>query len=187
MANPNEIVIGAAGRVYVAPVGTSVPNDPTTPLSGSFIELGLVSSDGCTIAADRSLADVMCWSSAYPARKIVESASGSASFTLQQWNADNVTLAFGGGTVTEPTPGAYRYSPPSASEIDERCMVVEWADGDRTFRFVIPRGMVSDSIEVKLTRTGAADLPVKFACLGSDNSDVWYLQTDDPAFQPAGS
>jgi hypothetical protein len=184
--NSDEVVVGAAGRVYVAPTGTALPTDPTTPLAGSFVDLGYV-AEGVTISYSRSFEDVGAWQSAFPIRKIGTGFDASASFTLRQWNSDTVSLAFGGGTVTEDDPGVYTYTPPAVSDVDERACVIEWQDGSRSYRWVIARCTVSEGIETQLVRTAAADLPITLAVLGAATGEPWYLVTDDPALAPAGS
>jgi hypothetical protein len=84
------------------------------------------------------------------------------------------------------------YVPPSPELIDERSVVIDWQDGEKSYRLYIPRGIVSENVEVNLTRSGAADLPITFAATdpGSDESgplDIYTLFTDDPAFAAVGS
>jgi len=42
-------------------------------------------------------------------------------------------------------------------------------------------------VETSIVRTGAADLPITLNVLEDDNGDTWYLMSDDPALEPAGS
>jgi hypothetical protein len=183
----DEVIVGASGRIYVAPVGTTLPTTPTSNLDPAFVDLGYTSEDGVTISFAKNSEDINVWQSAFPVRKIGTGFEASASFTLRQWNAETIALAFGGGTVAETSTGVYTYTPPDVSDIDERCAVIEWADGNRSYRWVIARCTVSEGVETNLVRSGAADLPITLAVLGADNEDPWYLTTDDPSFEPAGS
>lgn len=90
------------------------------------------------------------------------------------------------GTLVEGAAAAgsdYIYSPPLPGEdIDYRSMVVEWSDGSRDNRIVIERGMVSGEVEVDLTRTAAAGLPISFSALPASGSDLpWQFLSNDPA------
>jgi hypothetical protein len=183
----DEVVVGASGRVYVAPVGTTLPSTPTSSLDSAFVDLGYTSEDGVTLNFAKNSEDINVWQSAFPVRKIGTGFEASAAFTLRQWNAETISLAFGGGTVAETSTGVYTYTPPDVSEMDERAAVIEWQDGTKSYRWVIARCTVSEGVETNLVRTGAADLPIALAVLGDDAGDPWYLVTDDPSFEPAGS
>jgi hypothetical protein len=186
-ANSDQVVVGAAGRVYVAPVGTTLPTSPTATLDSAFADLGYVSEEGVTLAFAVTTEDVIAWQTSFPIRRIGTGFEGSASFTLLQFNADTVAVAFGGGAVTEPTPGVYKYTPPAASDVAEYAAVIEWADGLKDYRWVINRCTVSDGVETNIVRNAAASLPISLSVLGDDGQDPWYLLTNDPALAPAGS
>lgn len=102
--------------------------------------------------------------------------------TMRQWNAETLILALGGGTVTEST-GIYTYEPPAPGSIDERAVIVDWNDGDRNYRLIVRRAVVSDAVETQLQRGAAADLPVTFTVLGNQTGDsAFILLSDDEAF-----
>lgn len=183
--DPNEIVVGANGSVYVAPVGSTEPATISAALDAAFIELGYTDEDGVTFSDGKTIEDIRVWQSFYPVRKLVTERESSVSFNLMQWNKTTVPLAFGGGAVTEDAVGEYRYTPPAPETLDERAMIVEWLDGLYTYRLVIPRGTVEDAVETELVRTNAAALPITFGVTGVEGNDAWYLLTDDPELNPA--
>jgi hypothetical protein len=49
------------GAIFVAPAGTAVPTDATTPLSNAFVGLGYVSEDGLTNTVETDTNDVNAW------------------------------------------------------------------------------------------------------------------------------
>ena len=187
MNNPDQITVGANGRVYVAPVGTAAPASISAAPSATWDELGYINEDGVTFTDSKTIEPINVWQSFYPARRIMTAKDANAAFALMQWNGDTFPLAFGGGAITEDAAGEYRYTPPAPGAIDERAMIVEWEDGDKSYRLVIPRGMVTDDVETQLVRTEVGELPIVFGVNGDEGVDPWYLQTDDPAFAPAGS
>jgi hypothetical protein len=167
MAAPNagNIVVAGVGHVYVAPVlSTTLPVDIATALNAAWIELGFTTEDGVQRTDGRSMDEVNTWQSFYPSRRIVTAKTGGVSFTMREYNPDTVALAFGGGTVTKVTgPPAYAaYTPPAPEVIDFRQLLVVYQDGADIFRYVIPRGMVTNEVQSNLTRTSALDLPVTF-------------------------
>lgn len=185
--NVEEIVVGANGSIYSALPGSPLPGSILEPLDteAGWVDLGYASEDGVTWTDGKSMTPIRAWQSFYDLRRIVESREGTASFALMQWNPDTVKLAYGGGDFTEPAAGAYRYHPPAPSDLGETMLAIEWQDGDKDYRLVLPRGNVSDNVETNIVRTEAGMLPITYALLGSDDSDPWYFDTNDPAF--AGS
>lgn len=176
-----EIRVAGTGRVYVSLQDPDIPvTAPTTlaALNEKWFDLGYTSDDGVTLGLDRTSKKVTAWQSRRPVRIYYVDQAESVKFDLLQWNEETLRLAFGGGAVTEPTPGVYRYDFPNPEATDERALVVDWFDGDYTYRFVAPKGQVSDKTETKLTRNDAAGLPVMFDVI----STAPYIITNDPAF-----
>lgn len=184
---PDEVVVGANGRILVAPVGTAAPVDITADPSATWVELGYASDEGVTFTVGKEIEDVNAWQSFFPIRKIVTAMSGELAFELAQWNRDTVPLAFGGGLVTEPSAGAYHYEPPEPGTVDERALILEFEDGAKSYRIVVPRGMVTEDVETEINKAPNSVLPITFAALGEAGVAPWYLDTDDPAFEPVGS
>lgn len=188
MANDaDNIIIGANGKVSVAPVGTALPATIDAALNAAFKEVGFLSEDGVTPTSSKTIEGVPVWQSIYHARRFVTEAEFRLAMVLREWNPITVPLAFGGGEVVESPEdsGSYRYDPPDASAIDERAMVVDYVDGDYNYRFVVARGNVSEDVETQIARAGASDLPITFAALGQTGVLPWYWLTDNPAFAPA--
>lgn len=182
----DQILVGANGSIHVAPLATAAPASEIAAYGVGWVEIGYADDNGVTITENRTLKDIMVWQLFYPARKIVTARSFQAKFALRQWNLDTVPLAFGGGAVTEVTSGHYKYTPPSPETIDERALGIDWVDGARHYRLIIPRGLVSDNVDSKVARDDAANLPITFSVVGDDAGGApWYLLTDDPAFEAA--
>jgi hypothetical protein len=178
-----EVVVGANGDVYVAPVGTNVPADVDDPLDPAFSEaLGFVSEDGVTATDGKTTTNIGAWQSFYPLRTIVTERNFTVAFVLRQWNQDTVSLAFGGGTF-EATGSFTKYTPPDPSILDERVLIVDWADGDDDYRLVVPRCIVSEDVASQITRTNAADLPITMTVLApAEGDDPWFLFTNAVRF-----
>lgn len=179
----NELVVAANGSIHVGPVGTSVPEDPTDALTG-FTELGYVTEDGVTFGRGVTVQDFRAWQKRLPVRHSVTEEEMTASFALEQWNEDNFDFAFGGGEVTEPEPGIFRYDFPSGDDaLDERALVIRWADGDKHYQLAFERGNVTDEVEVQLARTDLSVLPIGYKALSGDDDTIGvFFTTDDPAF-----
>jgi hypothetical protein len=182
--NAAEVRIAGNGGLYVAPVGTALPTDPTEALNAAFIELGYSSEDGVTMTPARTIEKIKAWQSRQPVRTSVTEESITISTSLMQWNESTIAMFFGGGSVAVAS-GVYTYTPPAAGEIDERALVLEWIDGEYTYRLVSERAAASELGEVQLTSTAAAMLPITLELLaptGDVLTTPFIIITDDPAF-----
>ena len=184
----SEVVVGANGSVFTAPFGTALPTNVATALNAGFTEHGYVSEDGVTFRDEKEIEDIEAWQSFYAIRKVVASKTSGVEFVLRQFNPDNAALAFGGGDV-DVASGVATYTPPGPGEIDERSTVVEWLDGDSTFRLVVPKAIVTGEVESNLVRTAAADLPIALEATpsgapveGDPETFAFYLVSDHPAW-----
>lgn len=185
----NELVVAGTGQIYVAPVGTALPTTPTASLNAAFFGLGYTTEDGVTFTGTPTITDFNAWQSQQAVRRERVGQEIQAAFQLEQWNEQSVPLAFGGGSVTNPSGSIYRYVFPEAgAALDERAMVIDVQDGTRHIRFVIARGNVTDSVETQFRRTELAVLPITFKALQpTDGSDTCAVLFDDAAAFAAGS
>lgn len=182
-----DLVVAANGRVYVAPTTASLPTSESSSLDSDFVDLGYLTDAGLTVSPSMTVESVQPWQSFYSVREIVTARELTIGMELLQFNADTTVLAFGGGVVTEESPGHFKLVPPSPETIDKRSAVVDWQDGDKKYRLVVPVCMVSEGGEFTLARTAPATLAVTLKALGVDNEEPWVLYTDDVAFTPSGS
>ena len=108
----------------------------------------------------------------------------SAAFSLEQWNADTLKVAAGGGTVSTAGTGS-KFTPHAAGTVAEWTVIIDIVDGTITDRYVIPKAMTVSGLETALNRTDLAELAVELEALGVDGDDPWYMFTSDTtAFAP---
>lgn len=181
----NAVVIAGSGAVHVAPVGTALPTDSTTALNSAFIDLGYINDDGATFRDEKTKEPITSWQTFYAIKYVVTDASAELEFVLQQWDKNTVPLAFGGGTVTAPTAGNFRYEPPDPEDIDERALVLSWNYDSAVFRLVVPKVMVTSGVESQLTKAQAAELPITVGVVGTDGAKPWLLYTTHSSLNPA--
>ena len=192
----DEIRIAGTFSVFAAPEGTVVADevpadrdayDLDNGLDAAFIEVGFTSPDGSKFTDSKTVVKIPVHQRFRAPRTIVTERSTMADFVMRQFNADNVPLAFGGGAVTEPTAGTYKYTPPAVEDLDYRVYVLDTIDGDIIYRYVIKRGMVSSNTETQMSRTAASDLPITIEADEPTEGQAWYLLSNDPAMAPTGS
>lgn len=173
--------VGANGTIRVAPVGTAIPDHIDDPFDPAWVDIGYADEDGVAVTDGKTIEAIKAWQSFYPLRRIITERDMMFVFKLLQFAGPQVEFAFGGGSV-EARDSGYRYTPPSPSELDERALAVDWADGDFAYRWVLLRGTVTENVETTLARTDAAKLPITFSLLGEDGTDPWFLDTNDESF-----
>lgn len=189
MANDaSEIVVGANGRVLVAPISADMPDDIESDLSVDWTEVGFVSEDGVQFTDSKDITDIPAWQSFYPVRKVVSGKTSTIEFAMRQWNRTTVVFAFGGGAVSS-VDGVSIYKPPAPGTLDSRAVCVEWVDGGDTFRLVMPNGIASGDVSPQVVRTAATDLAVSFEATpdgtpddGDLSTEPWYIITDSDSF-----
>jgi len=181
----DQIVVGGNGTVFVAPVATAEPASISIALDAAFIDIGFVTEDGATFLDGKTIEDITVWQLFYPARKLITAKEASLAFVLSQWSETVLPLAFGGGATVLDVASEFSYTPPAPGVPDERAMILEWQDGTKNYRLIIPRGLVTENVETNIVKTGAAEIPITFGIVGSAAGTPWYIQTDDPALDPA--
>jgi hypothetical protein len=182
MSDASQIVVASGGKVFVAPVGTPEPNTPTEALNAAYKDLGYISEDGITASFGVSIEDIMSFQSLLPVRKVVTGRTADIGFTMREWSAETFSLALGGGSF-DSSGGNYLFYPPANDEaLAENAVIIEWNDGTKNYRLIIRRAIIADSVETQLVRNAAADLPISLSVMGSEDTDAWYLFTNDAAF-----
>lgn len=179
--------IAARGDLYVAPVGTTMPADVTASLNAAFRSVGYLNEDGATLSDSKNRDPIMAWQAFRPIAYVNTDVETTLACTLRQWDNVTVPLAFGGGTITSPSAGVYRYAPPAPEFIDERAAVLEWVQDTYKWRLCMTRVMLTESVETQLVRTSPGDLPITLGVLGSVGVDDWYILTSAPGMSPTAS
>lgn len=179
----NAIVVGGDGDVWVAAVGTAAPADESAAPAAGWEKLGWIQEDGVTFRDQEDDTEVPAWQSFYALRRLIESKSAEAEFTLRQIDKSTIVVAMRGGSVSTVSAGHYKFTPPQPSAgIFSRAFLIDVIDGTDKYRFVIPKATVQEGVETQFQRTAPADLPLTISALGADATDPWYLLTNDAAF-----
>lgn len=177
-----EILVGANGTIHVAPVGTTAPADEVASYGSGWLEIGYATEDGVKVRDEKTEQIFRAWQTIYPVRRQITERRFTTHFSLLQWDKNTVPLAFGGGTVSAVTTGHYKYQPPSAQARDERELGIDWSDGSKLYRLIIPKGQVGEAVETDLNRGAMAALPITFEVIATGVGDPYYLLTNDAAF-----
>lgn len=180
----DEVLVGGATDVFVAPVGTTFPTTITSATDNfpGFSHLGYTTEDGVRPNLTRNINDVNASQAFYPIRRIVASIELTIEFDLQQWNSETVLLGLGGGTITEPSNNVFKFTPADESFIDERALLLRTVDGDKVYVWGFTKTQNSRDFTSSLVRTAEATLPIGMTVLDPGTSDPFFMLTNDPAF-----
>lgn len=184
--DPNELVVAGNGALFIGPVGAAFPDGLDAP-SSHFIDVGLTSEDGATFTRTPTIQEYKAWQARNAVRREITDEEQSLSTQLEQWNAENFLAAFGGGEITDLGDGLYEYVPLGDSDaLAENAAILDFNDGDKRYRILVPRCSVTEATEIQLQRGALANLPVNFKVLAPGNGEKpWRMITNDPAFGDA--
>ncbi|MEV7137080.1 phage tail protein [Streptomyces tauricus] len=178
--NGKEIRVAGTGRVLVAPAGTTAPVKSDDVWPTGWVELGYTSVDGIKLNKKDKIDPVDTWQSASPGRFIYSDRDLTVKFQLLQMNKSTLSFFMGipatgitqtsvGGTAVADT---YEFLIPSTPAKDERALGIEFTDGtDAVYRFILPRGQVTETEEMGFTRTGSVKLGVTFTALEAESAN----------------
>lgn len=180
----DEVLVGGATDVFVAPKGTAFPTTITTSTDTfpGFSHLGYTAENGVRPNIGQTINDVKASQAFWPIRRIVTAKTGQIEFDLIQWNSETLLLALGGGAITEPTNNVFKFTPADESFIDERALLLRTVDGDKVYLWGFTNTQNTKGFQSSLTRTAEATLPIGMSILDPGTSDPYFMLTNDPAF-----
>ncbi|MFJ6914399.1 phage tail protein [Streptomyces sp. NPDC101133] len=195
--NSSEIRVAGTGRVLIADINAPLPaafsDNPATDWGSAWTDLGYTSTDGVTFSKKDKLDPVETWQSISPARFVYADRDLTLKFSMLQFNEDTLPFFLGGksaGFRRDATSGAVQFDVPDGPTFDERALGLEFTDGSAvTYRFVIPRGQVTATDDIKLARKAAALLGVTFTALspGDGQALATFVMKDAAYAVPASA
>jgi hypothetical protein len=183
--DPTQVRVAPSGAIYVAPAGTTAPTGPSSALAAPWIHLGFATDDGVTLARSMDTETVNGWQSSAPLRYIVTGTSLTLQFGLLQFNHATVPLYFGLPTsAIVDTAGVFTMKIPADLPIEERAWCIETIDGTVHTRYVVLRGMVTETDDLPLKRTEQSVLAMTVSAMAATDGSLAQLITDDPNLDP---
>lgn len=167
--NSAQILVLAAGDVYLAPTATAAPTNATTALNAAFVKYGYIDDSGPSFTPGLETSVITGWQSPYPLRTLVTARTLELAFNLLQMTEDAIKLAMGGGTWSGSS-GARAFDPPAASDIDQRSVVIEGLDGAKVVRLYVPIAQVSSVGSITFTKSGASSVPITMSSIVTSSS-----------------
>jgi hypothetical protein len=178
----SQVPIGANGTVYIGGLAATAPTTEISALTGLWRPMGFITEDGVKITDGKDIQTKGAWQTRYPVARWITGRTYEIGFTLMQINWLTWPFAMGGGTLTEPTAGHFKYLPPSPSQLDSRSMVIDWDNNNLHYRIYIPNGIVTEPVEIDVKADDTIMLPIVFGAVFDGTNPIYSFFTDDGAF-----
>ncbi|MEU3455581.1 hypothetical protein ABZ671_18570 [Micromonospora sp. NPDC006766] len=185
MTQPNQLVQAKHVALYLGVLGSTLPTGLAVPDEG-FFNVGLTTPDSCRFRVSPEFEKVMAHQSNFPVKVIQTADAAGIDVDLMQWNGNNIKAVFGGGTITKvpASPTLYKFVPPSFGNRAELIAILDVKDGAKHYRFTAARVFNESEVELELNKSPESKLPLRLSILGGDDTDAWFMTTNDPAFAP---
>jgi hypothetical protein len=184
--NDEAVRVGVTGSVFVAPIGTALPDDVTTPLGVAFVEVGHISEDALTEALEITTEVLRSWQRPIGIRTLTTEVAWNFQFAMMETSPLNLEL-FYGGAVTTVAGSVATTAIPAWPQATPKAMVIEIVDGDIITRFALPKVEIGEREEVQHINTAGTVYGVTVNVLGTSLDDMGFRITNDPDFVAAAS
>lgn len=193
MANPTatNVSVGkprAAGGIFAAPPGSSLPTDATSDLDSAFVGLGYVSDAGLVNGVEVNTEDVVAWGGD-TVLTIRTSRSETFSWTFIETNAAVMAEVYGPSNVTGTDETGLTVVHNNL-ELPSRVYVFEiLMTGDRVKRIVVPNAKVTSVGDVSYVDGEPIGYEVTLGAFpdASGNTAYEYIAAVEPESSPASS
>jgi len=166
----DNVRVGVTGAIYVAPEGTTLPTDATSPLNAAFDELGFVDENGVTEAQGTSVTNIKAWQNSAVVRKILTEHDLTYAFAALETNP--VVLETYYGNYTDGPDGVVEIT---GEVLPNLCWVIDVLDGDSTTRIVVPEGQITSPGNVVYGATDAVKYPMTLSAFPDDDGVKAYI------------
>jgi hypothetical protein len=186
--NPSEVQVGTANGpgIWIAPAGTSPPDNTSAPWPSPWRILGYLSDDGPTVGSSTDTEDITPWQSVVPLRSVITGRSITLQFVLWQLNQVTLGVYF---DAPEPTPDADDGSIDMELRTDApqrlHAIGIDSADAERTFRISFRRASLTAAGDMQITRGAAVPLDCTLSAL-DDGGVLGRVQLGPRAAAPLG-
>lgn len=164
------------GAVYRAPLGTTIPTDPTTTLDGAFVCLGFCSDDGVTNSGEMESENIKAWGGQ---NVLTTSSSTDDTFKLkliEALNKDVLKFIYGSanvsGTLTSGT--GITVSVNGYSQEDSIIVIDMIMRNNAVKRIVIPDATISEVGEIAYKDNEAVGYEITLSCAADSNGKTHY-------------
>lgn len=165
-----------SGAVFTAPVGTSLPTDAVTALSGSYADLGYISEDGVTKNVSISTTGIKEWGGAIV---LITQDEKTATFQfkmIEYLNAEVQKFVNGDSAVSGSISSGLSVGVDDA-EAEERTLVFwQIMRGNVPHRMVVPRCKITEMSEVNFRSNEAVGYDVTVTAIKDTTTGKYFTE-----------
>ena len=170
------------GAVYRAPLGTTLPTDATTALSGAFAAMGYISDNGVTNSNSPTTQKIKAWGGQVVLIVTTEKPDTFKLTFLEAMNTNVLETVYGSGNVTLDAVNGKISVKANADALDDYVYVIEQVlKGGALKRIVIPAGELSALGDVVYKDDTAIGYEVTLDALPNSAGDNHYEYIALPA------
>ena len=184
--NEDAVRVGVTGTVWVAPKGTALPDDTTTPLNAAFKSVGFISEDALTESLAITTERLRAWQRPVGIRTLTTEVEWTFQFGMLETSPLVLDLYYGGAESTVDT-GVATTEILAWPTSTQRAMVIQIEDGTVTTRYAIPVVEIGDREEVNHSNTEGTIWGVTVNVMGSSIDQMGFRITNDPEFADLAS
>lgn len=155
MADSTNIIAATIGSnaasVFTAPLGTTLPTDAKTVLDAAFKDLGWVGEDGVTNGINRETTKHYAWGGSV-VKTTQDRYTETVGFSLLESSIDVLKLVYGDSNVVDN--GGVVSVKHTEAMLPRQVIVVDFEDGPRFGRIVIPECQISEIGDLQYTHKG---------------------------------
>jgi hypothetical protein len=167
-----KVDVAVTGIVAFAPAGSTLPTNAVDNLDGAFTELGYMSEDGVVGSRASDNTEIKAWQNGDTVRVIKTTDTATKQFTMIETTDDVLEVYYGGsfsggnGEITgeQGTRGSW---------------VVEYRDGDKDVREVLPDAQVTEWGDTPLVNGSPVSFPVTITAYPDVNGVKIYRYADN--------
>jgi hypothetical protein len=185
MANDDLVRVGVTGDIYVAPVGTTLPTNISSPLNAAFVKVGHVTVDALSEGLSVTSEKIRSWQKKSGVRTVITEFDWTFQFVALESSA-LVLEMFYGGASTSTAGGVHTTTIPTEIEAVQKALVIEIIDGDIITRYTSPVAEISDRGDVAHNGSEGTGYDMTISIVG-DSTALGYRITNDPNFTTSAS
>jgi hypothetical protein len=138
----NAVAVAPTGKIYRAPLGSTVPVTPTEEWTADWAELGWIGEDGFEEDPNDDTKEIKAWQHGTTVRRLITGSTHNFKFKAIESNAVTLELYHKGSTI-ETADGVHTLKVMTPSP--ERWMFgFDVIDGDNHLRIIIEDGEVAE-------------------------------------------
>lgn len=134
----DAVLVGQTGKIYTAPIGTTVPDDATTAWGVGWVDLATISEDGMTTSFNEDTSEIKQWGGGV-VRKMITSSETTFAWKCLESSKQVMETFF--KAAVDDTDQSLEIKGGVRSEA---MWGIDVLDGVTHVRFVIPRGELSE-------------------------------------------